>query len=329
MTDLRNASSMGYRRVGASGLVVSEVALGSWLTWGASVPDAAAEDCIRTAIERGITFLDTADVYAAGRAESLLGSVIRDYRRSDLVIATKAFFRMSDNPNDRGLSRKHLFESLHKSLKRLGTDYVDIFQCHRFDPDVPVAETVRAMDDLIRQGKALYWGVSMWNAEQLGEALRVADAAGAARPISNQPPYNMLERSIEESVLPFCESEGIGLVVFSPLAEGLLTGKYAGGRVPKESRGASERWGRFLRESMTPRHHAIVDRLAAIAADAGMPLPVLALAWILRQRNVASVIVGATRPEQIVENVRASGVRLEAPLLREIEAVLSGSLSAS
>jgi voltage-dependent potassium channel beta subunit len=320
---------MGYRRVGRSGLVVSEVALGGWLTWGASVDDESARDCIRTAIELGVTFHDTADVYAAGRAESLLGSVIRDFQRSDLVIATKAYFRMSDNPNDRGLSRKHLFESLHKSLDRLGTDYVDVFQCHRFDPDVPVAETVRAMDDLIRQGKALYWGVSMWSAEQLREALRIADATGAARPISNQPPYNLLERSIEESVLPFCEKEGIGQVVFSPLAEGLLTGKYAGGRLPDGSRASSEKWGRFLRESMTAHHHAIVDRLAAIAAEAGMPLPVLALAWILRQKNVASVILGATRPQQIVENVQASGVRLEPPLVREIEAALSGSLSAS
>jgi voltage-dependent potassium channel beta subunit len=329
VAEARAASSMGHRRVGTSGLVVSEVALGGWLTWGASVTDDSARACIRTAIEHGVTFLDTADVYAAGKAESLLGSVIRDYKRSDLVIATKAYFRMSDNPNDRGLSRKHLFESLHKSLGRLGTDYVDIFQCHRFDPDVPVAETVRAMDDLIRQGKALYWGVSMWSAEQLREAIRIADATGASRPISNQPEYNLLERSIEESVMPFCEREGIGQVVFSPLAEGLLTGKYAGGHVPEGSRGASETWGRFVRDIMTPGNHAIVARLAAIAADAGMPLALLALAWILRQKNVASVIVGASRPEQIRENVRAAGVRLEAPLLREIDAALSESLSAS
>ena len=329
MAEARAGSSMAYRRIGTSGLVVSEVALGGWLTWGAAVADDSARECIRTAIEHGVTFLDTADVYAAGKAESLLGAVLRDYKRSDLVVATKAYFRMSDNPNDRGLSRKHLFESLHKSLGRLGTDYVDIFQCHRFDPDVPVAETVRAMDDLIRQGKTLYWGVSMWNAEQLREATRIADATGAARPISNQPEYNLLERSIEESVLPFCEREGMGQVVFSPLAEGLLTGKYAGGRVPAGSRGASETWGRFLRDNMTPPNHAIVARLGAIAADAGMQLPVLALAWILRQRNVASVIIGASRPEQVRQNVRAAGVRLEAPLLREIEAALSGSLSAS
>jgi aryl-alcohol dehydrogenase-like predicted oxidoreductase len=169
----------------------------------------------------------------------------------------------------------------------------------------------------------------MWSAEQLREALRIADLTGAARPISNQPPYNMLERSIEESVLPFCEREGIGQVVFSPLAEGILTGKYAGGRVPQGSRAANDQWGRFLHQNMTPHNHGIVDRLAAIAAQAGMPLPVLALAWILRQENVASVILGASRPQQIVENVRASGVRLEAALLREVETVLSASVSAS
>lgn len=317
--------AMKYRHVGASGLVVSEVALGSWLTYGAGVPDETARDCIRAAIDRGVTFLDTADVYAGGRAETLLGSVLRDYQRSDLVVATKAYFRMSDNPNDRGLSRKHLFESLHKSLGRLGTDYVDLFQCHRFDPDVPIAETVRAMDDLIRQGKTLYWGVSMWTAEQMGEAIRIADGTGAARPVSNQPPYSMLERTIETSVIPFCEREGIGQVVFSPLAEGLLTGKYLGGRVPDDSRAASETWGRFLKEKMTDRNLAVVERLAALGKRAGVSLPVLALAWALRQTSVASVIIGASRPEQVEENVRAAGLELEESLLHEIEMVLSAS----
>jgi len=324
MAEAENGSTaMSYRRIGSSGLVVSEVALGSWLTYGAGVEDDVARDCIRTAIEHGVTFLDTADVYAGGQAESLLGTVLPDYRRSDLVVATKAYFRMSDNPNDRGLSRKHLVESLHKSLDRLGTDYVDIFQCHRFDPDVPIAETVRAMDDLVRAGKTLYWGVSLWSAEQMAEALRIADETGAVRPVSNQPPYSMLERSIEESVIPFCEREGIGQIVFSPLAEGLLTGKYAGGRVPAGSRAASETLGQFLHEKMTERNLAVVERLAGIAASAGMSLPVLALAWALRQPNVASVIIGASRPEQVVENVRAAGIRLEDSLLREIETVLS------
>lgn len=324
MAEAENGSTaMSYRRIGGSGLVVSEVALGSWLTYGAGVEDEVARDCIRTAIEHGVTFLDTADVYAGGQAEKLLGAVLPDYRRSDLVVATKAYFRMSDNPNDRGLSRKHLVESLHKSLRRLGTDYVDIYQCHRFDPDVPIAETVRAMDDLVRAGKTLYWGVSLWSAEQMAEALRIADGTGAVRPISNQPPYSLLERSIEESVIPFCEREGIGQIVFSPLAEGLLTGKYAGGHVPAGSRAASETWGRFLHEKMTERNVAVVERLAGVAASAGMSLPVLSLAWALRLPNVASVIIGASRPEQVVENVSAAGVRLEDSLLNEIETVLS------
>jgi len=318
-----DTTTMGYRRVGRSGLVVSEIALGSWLTYGAGVRDDVARRCIRTAIEGGVTFLDTADVYAAGRAESVLGSVLGDFKRSDLVVATKAYFRMSDNPNDRGLSRKHLFESIDKSLDRLGTDYVDLYQCHRFDPDVPVEETVRAMDDLVRQGKTLYWGVSFWSAEQMADAIRIADATGAARPVSNQPPYSLLERSIEEDVIPFCERSGLGQVVFSPLAEGLLTGKYAGGRMPPGSRAASETWGRFLREEMTERNHAIVDGLASLAADAGLTLPVLALAWVLRQPNVASAIIGASRPEQVEENVRAAGVRLDESLLRAIDDVLA------
>ena len=316
---------MTYRRVGTSGLSVSEIALGSWMTYGAGVADDVAGKCIRTAIEHGITFLDTADVYAGGRAESLLGSVLRDYERSDLVVATKAYFPMSDNPNDRGLSRKHLFESLEKSLRRLGTGYVDIFQCHRFDEKVPVEETVRAMDDLVRQGKTLYWGVSMWSAEQMAEALRIAAATGAARPISDQPPYNMLDRGIEQKVVPFCEREGIGLLAYSPLAEGLLTGKYAGGAVPPGSRATSESFGRFLRPMMTQRNHRIVERLSAVAAEAQIALPVLALAWDLRQASVASVIIGASRPEQVAENVAAAGLALEPALAHRIEMVLSAS----
>ena len=326
MSDTRiQSSTMTYRRVGTSGLVVSEIALGSWLTYGAGVDDDGATACLRAAIDSGIVFLDTADVYGGGAAESLLGSVLADYERSQLVIATKAYFPMSDGPNDRGLSRKHLFESIHGSLRRLRTDYVDLYQCHRYDADVPVAETVRAMDDLVRQGKILYWGVSCWSAEQIADALRIADETGAARPVSNQPPYNMLERSIEESVLPLCEREGLGQVVFSPLAEGLLTGKYVGGTIPDGSRAASERYGRFLHAKMTDRNQQVVERLAGVAAKAGFSLPVMALAWALRRPAVTSVIIGASRPEQIRENVRAAGLELEEDLLREIEMVLSGS----
>jgi aryl-alcohol dehydrogenase-like predicted oxidoreductase len=322
---MAEGATLPHRRIGRSGLAVSEIALGSWLTYGASVDDRVAEKCIRTALDEGIFFFDTADVYNHGAAEAVLGRVLAERTRSELVIATKAFFPMSDHPNDRGLSRKHLFESLHRSLARLRTDYVDLYQCHRFDAGVPIPETVRAMDDLVRAGKILYWGVSLWNERQIAEAIRVADASGAVRPISNQPPYNMLQRDIEQRVLPYCDEQGLGQVVFSPLAEGMLTGKYSGGAMPKGSRGASDTYGRFLRPHLTESSLAIVDRLGAIAKEADMSLPVLALAWTLRHAGVASAIIGATRPEQIRENVQAAGRPLDRELLHRIEMVLSGT----
>lgn len=313
---------METRRVGGSGLVVSEIALGSWMTYGAAVDEARSLECVRAALDAGVIFFDTADVYNKGEAERVLGNALGGENRSDLVIATKAFWPMSDNPNDRGLSRKHLFESLHKSLKRLRTEYVDLYQCHRFDPNVPVAETVRAMDDLVRQGKTLYWGVSCWDEKQIADALRIADETGAARPISNQPEYNLLERGIETAILPLCEREGLGQVVFCPLAQGLLTGKYRGGKVPDGSRAAHERYGQFLRPAMTERNHGAVEKLAQVAGEAGLSLPVMALAWALRRPGVSSAIVGATRPEQVRENVKAAGVKLDDAVLGKIETAL-------
>lgn len=318
-------SPIPHRRVGTSGLKVSEIGLGTWLTAGSYVEDATATACIRTALDLGVTFFDTADVYNKGRAEEVLGAALRDVRRTDLVIATKAFFPMSDNANDRGLSRKHLFESVNASLRRLGTDYIDLYQCHRFDPETPVAETVRAMDDLVRQGKILYWGVSLWRATQIQDALTIADASGAVRPISNQPPYNMLDRRIEEEVLPFCRRNGMGQVVFSPLAEGVLSGKYNGGNIPAESRAAHEKAGQFVRPLLTPRNLGMVDRLEKIAKESEMTLPQLAVAWVLREPGVASAIVGATRPEQVRENLEAAGKTLSTERIRSIEMVLSGS----
>ncbi len=293
------ASSMPHRRVGSAGLRVSEIGLGTWLTFGSGIDDDTARECVRAALDAGITFFDTADVYSRGRAEEVLGEALRGVQRSDLVLATKAFFPMSEGPNDRGLSRKHLFESIDRSLKRLGTDYVDLYQCHRFDPETPVAETVRAMDDLVRAGKILYWGVSQWSAAQIRETLELADSMGAVRPISNQPSYSMLERRVEEDVLPFCRKAGVGQVVFSPLAEGVLSGKYAGGVVPKDSRAADEKAGQFVRPRLTPKNAALVDRLAALAKQAGTTLPRLALAWTLRDPVVAAAIIGASRPEQV------------------------------
>jgi voltage-dependent potassium channel beta subunit len=315
-------SEMAYRRIGTSGLTVSQVALGSWLTYGAGVNDERAGQCIRAALDAGVIFFDTADVYNRGEAEKVLGDVLEPHRRADLVLATKAYFPMSDNPNDRGLSRKHLFESVHASLGRLRTDYIDLFQCHRWDPTVPVAETVRAMDDLIRQGKILYWGGSCWDSDGIAEALRICDETGAARPISNQPPYSLLERSIEADVLPLCRREGLGQVVFSPLAEGLLTGKYRGGKVPDGSRAAQETAGQFLRHKMTDRNHRVVEGLVPLADEAGLTLARLALAWALRDDGVSSVIIGASRPEQVLENVQAAGTRLDDGLLQRIEQVL-------
>ena len=236
------------------------------------------------------------------------------------MIATKAFFPMSEDPNDRGLSRKHLVESVEASLRRLRTDYIDLHQCHRFDPETPLEEVVRAYEDLIRQGKVLYWGVSEWSPAQIVDACRVAEAWRAYRPVSNQPQYSILRRGIEREVLALCEREGLGQIVFSPLAQGVLTGKYAPGQVPPDSRGADPERGRFMAErlladSVLER----VQRLRPLAAEAGLSMAQLALAWCLRQRSIASVIVGATKLSQLEENVRASGVRLDRDLLARID----------
>lgn len=313
---------MQYRRLGRSGLKVSAVSLGSWLTYGNSVEDATARDCLRAAIEAGVNLLDTADVYADGQAEEVLGRLIRDHRRQDLVVATKVFFPMSEAPNDQGLSRKHVMESCEASLRRLGLDYLDLYQCHRHDPDTPLDELVRAMDDLIRQGKVLYWGVSEWTAEQLREVVGVARGLLACPPISNQPLYNALERDLEAEVLPTSVELGIGQVVFSPLAQGVLTGKYLGGAVPPGSRLANERLNAFMKRRLSADNLRKVEALAAIARELGVPVATLALAWCLRQPNVASVIVGASRPEQVRENVAAADLALSPAVLARIEEAL-------
>jgi voltage-dependent potassium channel beta subunit len=312
---------MEYRTLGRSGLRVSEISLGSWLTFGSAVDVTRTRDVVRAAYDLGVNFFDTADVYARGAAEEALQEAISDLPRPYLVIATKAFFPMSDRPNDRGLSRKHLFESVEASLRRLGTDYLDLHQCHRPDPSVPMEETVRAYEDLIRQGKLLYWGVSEWRAAQIVDACRFADLQRGFRPISNQPEYSLLQRRIEREVVPVCEREGLGQVVWSPLAQGVLTGKYSGGNVPAGTRAADqERSGfmqRFLRSDVLGR----VDRLRPFADALGVSLAQLALAWCLRQRNVSSVIVGATSVRQVEENTKASGLRIPQEMIEKIDAV--------
>jgi voltage-dependent potassium channel beta subunit len=312
---------MQHRRLGRSGLKVDEVVLGSWLTFGSSVDDDATAACVRAALDAGIRTFDTADVYALGRAEASLGRALSGVPRKDVVLATKVFWPTGDGPNDRGLSRKHVFESCAASLARLRTDYVDLYQCHRDDPDVPLEEVVRAMEDLVRRGMVLYWGVSEWTGARIVEAIRVAREVGGYGPVCNQPEYSLLERGIEAEVLPASRAAGVGQWVWSPLAQGVLTGKYSGGRRPAGSRGADEQRGRFMAEYLTPEVLARVDRFVALAREAGLPPARLALAWCLHQPGVDAVVVGATRPAQVAENAAASGVRLDRALLDRLDAL--------
>jgi voltage-dependent potassium channel beta subunit len=312
---------MEYRALGRSGLRVSEVSLGSWLTLGSSVDLAATRELVQRAYDLGVNFFDTADVYANGAGEEALGAALKGLPRPYLVIATKCYFPMSESPNDRGLSRKHITESVHASLRRLGTDYLDLHQCHRPDPDTPIEETVRAYEDLIRQGKVLYWGVSQWRAAQIVDACRVAELKRAYRPISNQPQYNLLRRGIEKEVIPVSQREGVGQVVFSPLAQGVLTGKYSSGEPPADSRGADTFRNQFMADFLRPENLARVDALRPLAGELGISLAQLALAWCLRLANVASVIVGATKVGQLEDNAKASGLRLPADVVARMDEI--------
>lgn len=320
---------MEYRRLGRSGLRVSEVVLGSWLTFGSSVEEDATRACVRAALDAGIQTFDTADVYALGAAETLLGKALLGVPRKDIVLATKVFWPTGKGPNDRGLSRKHVMESCHASLDRLGAEYVDVYQCHRHDPETPIEEVVRAMEDLVRQGKALHWGVSVWTGEQISEGIRVARSVGGYGPIVNQPEYSLLDRDIEAEVLPASRREGVGQWVFSPMAQGVLAGKYSKGVRPPGSRAADAQRGRFLERWMNPDTLGRVDRFAGLAKEAGMSPAKLALSWCLAQPGIDAVVVGATRPEQVVENAAASGTRLPTDLLRRVDALFPGPSSAS
>ncbi len=315
---------MQYRRLGNAGVKVSAISLGAWLTYGETVDFDTAAACIRTAIEHGINFIDTADVYARGRAEEVVGRVIKDFKRSDLVISSKVFWPMSDNVNDRGLSRKHIMESIHKTLKRLGTDYLDIYFCHRYDPETPVEEVVRAMDDLVHQGKVLYWGTSVWSAAQLENAVGIARQYNLYLPQVEQPRYNMLDRHIEEEIMPTAAKYGIGLTVFSPLAQGILTGKYNEG-IPEDSRAAKYEW---VRNTLTEEVLAKVRRLTALAHEMGITMSQLALAWVLRRPEISSAIIGASKPSQIIENVKAVDIVLDEDVLQRIEDILGNNPNA-
>ena len=315
---------MNYRKLGRYGLKVSEVSLGGWLTQGRSIDDATTEGIVHRAFDLGVNLFDTADVYNNGEAELALAKAIKPFRRADLVIATKCYFPMSDRPNDRGLSRKHIAESVHASLKRLGTDYVDLMQFHRFDPDAPLDETVRAIDDLVRAGKVLYWGVSEWKAHQIAEICGVAKALNANPPASNQPRYSILAPDIDREVIPVSEANGLGQIVFSPLAQGILTGKYLPGQPrPEGSRGADDTSNNFMRDMLNDETLTKVQSLKAFAEGHGHDLGTFALAWCLRQPNVSSVIVGASRLDQIEANVKASGVKLPDEVWKEAQAILA------
>ena len=314
---------MDYRHLGQSGLKISEIAYGNWITHGSQVEEEAAVACVRAALDEGITTFDTADGYANGRAEAVLGRALDGVRRESIEVFTKVYWPTGDGPNDRGLSRKHITESLHASLRRLGTDYVDLYQAHRYDHETPIEETMRAFDDLVRAGKVLYVGVSEWRAEEISAALQAAGELGLDRIVSNQPQYNMLWRVIEAEVVPLCEKEGIGQIVWSPIAQGALTGKYLpGSPPPADSRATDPSGSRFMTDLLTDDVLTAVQRLAPIAADAGLSMAQLAVAWTLQNPNVSAAIVGATRPEQVRENVKAAGVRLDAALMSRIDVAL-------
>lgn len=312
---------MEYRRLGQSGLKVSTVGLGTWLNFGNFLDDRAAKGLVRRALDGGINLIDLADVYAEGKAEEQVGRVLEGVRRESYVLATKAFFPIGPGPNDRGLSRKHLFESVHASLRRLRTDSIDLFQCHRHDPETPVEETVRAFDDLIRQGKVHYWGVSVWSALQIEEAATAAKELGAVPPVSNQPVYNLLSREIEEEVIPACKRHGLGILPFSPLAQGVLTGKYLEGTRPAGSRAADPRRGQFMQRYFGEEPLKRVARMGELAKAAGIPMARLALAWLLANPIVSSVLVGVTTEAQLDENMAAADLKVDGGLLAELDGI--------
>ena len=315
---------MRYRRLGKWGVKVSEISLGSWLTYGGSVADEQATACIHRAFELGVNFFDTANVYRRGAAEEVTGRALKAFRRDDYVLATKVYFSMGDGPNDRGLSRKHIMEQCHASLRRLDVEYIDLYQCHRPDSEAPLEETLRALDDLVTQGKVLYVGVSMWPAELLDEAHRLGHKLNLDPIVSNQPEYSMIHRDIEEHVLPVSKQLGIGQVVYSPIAQGVLAGKYEPGQAPPAgTRAATPGDAGFMERFMRDDLLAAVEELRPITDELGITMAQMALAWVLREPGVSSAIVGASRPEQVDENLAASGIELPPEALQRIDEVLA------
>ena len=316
---------MEYRRLGRSGLSVSALALGNWATHGAQIDDARAIATVNTALDLGITTFDTADSYAGGRAEELLGLALKGQPRQGVEVLTKVFWPTGPRPNHRGLSRKHIVEAAEASLRRLGVDYIDLYQAHRFDVTVPLEETLRAFDDLVRQGKVLYVGVSEWSADQIRLAIQIADEMGLDRIVANQPQYSLLWRVIEKEILPACEELEIGEIVWSPLAQGALTGKYRPGvSVPADSRAADQLGGDYIERWMRDDVLRAVQTVGELAAAQGVTTAQLALAWVLARPTISSAIIGASSPEQVRENVAAVSLALDTETMNAIELMTAG-----
>jgi 1-deoxyxylulose-5-phosphate synthase len=316
------SSQMNFRKLGASDIEVSEISLGSWLTYSGGVEREQAKACVEAAFDAGINFIDTANVYGRGASETLLGEVLAGHERSSYVLATKVYFPMSDS--DRGLSAAQIHKQIDASLERLRTDYVDLYQCHRYDDQTPLEETMTALSEVVAEGKARHIGFSEWPAEKIDESLALP---GVVRWVSSQPQYSMLWRVPEAEVIPLCEREGISQIVWSPLAQGVLTGKYLPGEPPPaDSRAASDSMSAFIDRLIQPRVLEAVQRLVPIADEAGLTMAQLALAWVLRERNVASAIVGASRAEQVHANASASGITLGADTLAAIDEALGDAV---
>jgi len=308
---------MKYRQLGDSGISVSEIALGSWLTYGVDVAANTARACIERAFDEGINLIDTSNIYGRGAAEAFLGTALKGRARDSYVLATKLFFPMTDT--DKGLSRTQIMKQIDASLTRLQTDYVDLYQCHRYDPDTAIGETMQALSEVVRAGKVRALGFSEWSPQNVRDSLAVT---GTVEFVSSQPQYSLLWRGPEKEVIPLCAANGISQIVWSPLAQGLLTGKYSVGTLPPaDSRAAHAGMGSWMKDWMEPRILGAVDAIRPLAAEAGCSLAQFALAWVLREANVASAIIGASRPEQVSENARASGLKVDPALFARAEAI--------